>query len=181
MLRDERRFDTLALIGMDAVAVEKFNFLPGCGSPSLDEVAMVRIDSKLTLRADHLDRQRIEEFVGEDDHGNGCGFTISMDVATRLGMITPKSRHIISEVFIGRAQRRLTCFNVFAKSAFETLLECGRAFDQRIMQSVEEFREFLSRPVEHVLRKQAASRPKLQKHNLFRRPKHAPHLLKLAC
>ena len=55
---------------MHAIAVEEFQFFDGGGSPGFNEAAALKGDPQFTLRAENLDRERVEEFVGEDDEWN---------------------------------------------------------------------------------------------------------------
>src|SRR5580698_8579904 len=64
---DAGGFDALSIFGMDAVVIEKFEIGSRRGNPGFDETSVFLCDSQFALRTDHLNRQRVEEFVGEDD------------------------------------------------------------------------------------------------------------------
>ncbi len=69
-LRDQGSFDSLSGFGMHAVAVEELQCLGRCGLPGFNQSSVFFRDAQLALRAENLDRQRVEEFVGEDDDGD---------------------------------------------------------------------------------------------------------------
>ena len=61
------RFDALAFLGMNAVAVKKFDFSGGRSGEGLDETAVLEANAHRATMIDHFDRQSVEELVAEDD------------------------------------------------------------------------------------------------------------------
>src|SRR5580658_2197753 len=67
LLRDDWYFDALAGFGMDAVAIEKFQFFGERREPSLMQPIIFEGDVEFAARVENLDGKSIEEFVGEDN------------------------------------------------------------------------------------------------------------------
>src|SRR5271169_3449112 len=101
-----------------------------------------------------LDRQRVEKLVAEDDD------VLSRSRSSGLERI----EHI-----------RLPCRNVITQPLLQSLSQMGRLLHQRITQRVRELGKLLSRPVQHIARKQSATRAELDEINPLWRIKPAPH------
>src|SRR5208282_75448 len=69
-LRDQGSFDSLCGVGMDAVAVQELQGLGGWRMPGFTKSSTLLGNMQLALRAEHFNRQRVEEFVGENDDRN---------------------------------------------------------------------------------------------------------------
>ena len=69
-IREQWNFDAFSRLGMDSVAIEKFQFFRRGRDPGFDEAAVFRGNAKRSLLAENLDRKRVKEFVGENDDRN---------------------------------------------------------------------------------------------------------------
>ncbi len=87
ILREDGHFDALAGFGMDAVAVEEFEFFGERRKPGFVQAIVFERDVELAGSAENLDGKGIEEFVGEDDQRSfGC------ESATNAGSVPSCAR-----------------------------------------------------------------------------------------
>ena len=95
---------------------------------------------------------------------------------TMVGM----SRLGASSEGIERAEFCFSGFEVTAQGFFDSLAQGGRAFHQNVAQGAKEIRKLLFRPVEHVLREQAAAGAEFDQFDLLGRAQGSPHFVELA-
>ena len=69
-MREQRDLDALSWLGMNSVAVKKFQFFSRRRDPDFDEAAVFGGNAKRSLSAENLHRKRVEEFIGENDDRN---------------------------------------------------------------------------------------------------------------
>ena len=73
-----------------------------------------------------------------------------------------------SQCCFGRKERCLARFEMTTQCLVHPLSQCGRAFDENIVQGAKEIWKLLFRPVEHVLREKSAPRTKFLQTDLRR-------------
>src|SRR5271165_1647791 len=156
--RRKRRLDPFPFFRMNAVAIQEL--VLGCRRryEALDEPPVFEADPQSTAIVHHLDRKRVEEFVAEDD-----------DVLT-----SARRRRL------DRLQNlRLPHRDVFRQPFVQASSQMGRLLNQRTVQRTGEFGKLFRRPVQHIARKQPASRTKFDYINSLGRIERAPHLFEL--
>src|SRR5580704_8502355 len=72
-LRDQGSFDSLSGFGINAVTVEKLHSFGRCGVPGFKQSSIFLRDAQLALRREHVNRERVKEFVGKNDDGDFKG------------------------------------------------------------------------------------------------------------
>ena len=174
-------FDALARFGMDAVAVEKFQFFGERREPGFAQAIVFERDVEFTLRAENFHGQSVEEFVGEDDEGN-FGSQCAAHVCVRrqrsgLGRL----RAPIAEA-LGRlcSYVRSAGIKVLAQGFLEFGSQRGRRFLQRVSERREEVVEFLVAPIQHIAGEQSAPGAKFENLDFSGAVECSPYLVKLA-
>jgi hypothetical protein len=130
LLCEERHFDPLPYFRMHGIAVKKFKLLRRRRCPSLDEASAAHVYAKRSWRADNLDGQGIEEFVGEDDRGNvrvggnvgACGprrESLSLGFGPSTHVLGERTRSFcasrrVADTVIVMAQHSLSCVEMAA-------------------------------------------------------------------
>ena len=160
-LRRERNFNTFALFGMNRVSIQKFQLLRRRLRPGFHKTLVMSIDAQGAVGTENLDRQRVEEFVGEDN---------DRSVANR-SFVRILRMHITKLSF--------SAFKISCQRHFHSPPQCSRTLDQNVAQSAKEIRKLLFRPVQHILRKQPAAGAEFHQFNLAGGAQHSPHLLEL--
>src|ERR1700722_20540236 len=127
--------------------IDKFRFFCRNLRPGLDESVVDRINTKGTFSAKCIHRQRVEEFVGEDNGG------------------APVYRVSSGEVC---AELCLAGIEIISKSCLHTAAQGWRAFNKNISHRRKKLRQFLLSPAENILRKKAATGAELHKFDLLR-------------
>ena len=79
MLREDGYFDALICFGMDAVAVEEFQFFGERRKPGLVQAIVFERDVEFAGSPENFNREGVEEFVGEDNQGR-VGWKAAMNV-----------------------------------------------------------------------------------------------------
>src|SRR5580693_2258808 len=138
---------------MDRITVDKFQFPGGWLRPAFGESAVARIDAQGSFSAEDFDRERVEEFVGEDDGRNVA--------AGRLVEFSSSG------------------FEMISQSLFDPLAQGGRTFEEDIAQGAIEVRKLLFRPVKNVLCKQASAGAEFEQFDSPRRTQGSPHFVEL--
>src|SRR5579864_5831218 len=138
---------------MNRVAIEEFKLFGRRWSPRLDQPSTFCVDPERALGTDNLHRKGIKELIGEYDLRR-----IRTVAGTQFG-------------FSG--------FEVAAESDLNPFPQGSRLLVQHITQSPKEIREFSLRPIEHILREQAAAGTEFSERDLFRRSQQAPHFFEL--
>ncbi len=145
ILREDGHFDALTRFGMDAVAVEEFQLFGERRKPGFVQAIVFERDVELAGSAENLDREGVEEFVGEDDQRSfGCESAMnagSRRAVARLGRArapVPTRAGLCSSGTVG-----LPSANVFAQIVLQFRSQRGRRFLQRVREGGEEVGEFL--------------------------------------
>ena len=68
--RRERNLDAFARLGMNAVAIDVVELFGRWRNKLLDESSLLLRHAHRTAMIDNVHRQRVEEFVGEEDEGD---------------------------------------------------------------------------------------------------------------
>jgi hypothetical protein len=162
VLRGEWYLDTFACRGMDAVAVEEFEFFGGWRKPGFVQAIVFESEVELAFGAEDLDGEGVEEFVGEDDERS-----LGSESAARSG---------------GSSLRNCSSagIKVVTHGLPELGSQCGRSLLQRVSEHGEEVGEFLIGPVEDVAGKESAAGAKFQDFKLRRAVECLPHFVELA-
>ncbi len=165
ILRNCGDFDALAGLGMDAVAIEEFQFLGQRWKPDFVQAIVSERNVKFAVGAENLDGKGIEEFVGKHDHGCvGPGVLVRPGRA-KLGLVGQNFRSPRIKMLV--------------QGFLELCSQCRRRFLQRISKSAKELRKFLVRPIEYVSGEQATAGAEFEDFDLRRTVERSPYFLKL--
>src|SRR5579864_2303322 len=138
---------------MNRVAIEEFKLFGRRWSPRLDQPSTFCVDPERALGTDNLHRKGIKKLIGEND-------------LRRMGVVAG-------------TQFGFAGFEVAAESDLNPFPQGSRLLVQHITQSPKEVREFSLRPIQHILREQAAAGTEFSERDLFRRSQQAPHFFEL--
>jgi len=179
ILREDGHFDAVIIIninaftgfGMDAVAVEEFQFFGERREPSFAQAIVFESDVEFAVRAENLDRQSVKKFVGEDNQGS-VGWKAAMDV--RGCRASPGWAGEGTCPYVSSAGIKM-----LAQSFLEFRSQCGRSLLQRVSEGGKEIVEFLVRPIEHIAREQAAAGAEFEDFDFSGAIERLPYFVKL--
>ena len=66
-------FNAFSVFRVNAVAIKVFEIFRRSRDPGLNQEALILCDPQFAFGAEHFDRQRVKEFVGENDCGDAGG------------------------------------------------------------------------------------------------------------
>ena len=152
-----RHFNALAGFGMDAVAIEKFQFLGARREPGFVQAMVIEGEVEFTLRAENFDGKGVEEFVGEEDQGR-FGSESAVESATAEQGSAGQAGAPFASAGQALPLREL-CRNPGARAEFLAVSRGARAtiLLQGVGYGSEEVGEFLVRPIEHIAGEQATA------------------------
>src|SRR6267378_2107214 len=142
ILREEEHFDPLTGFGMNAVAVEEFQFFVQRREPGLAQAIVFEREVKFAVNPEDLHRESVEEFVGEDNQGR-AGYEATMNRGPFLWRFPGDYRFAAGEVIL--------------ESILQFGLQRGRRFLQGIRKAGEEVGGFPVGPIQHIASEQTAT------------------------
>ncbi len=142
----QRHFDAFAGFGMDAVAVEKFQFFGERREPDFMQTIIFERDVEFALRAENLDGKSVEEFVGEDNERHIADESAANTLAS-LGWTNECVRPYVS----------FARLDMLAQGFVQFRSQRGRRFLQSVSERCEKVGELLVRPIEHIAGEEAAA------------------------
>src|SRR4029077_13771880 len=165
ILREDGHFDALAGFGMNAVAVEEFQFFVKRRKPGFTHTIVFERDVEFAGSSKNFHGQSIEEFVGEDNQGR-VRWEATMNHGLFLRRLLGDYRFAASEVIL--------------ESILQFCAQRGRRFLQGISEAGEEVVEFLAGPIEHIAREQTTPGAEFEDFDFGRPIERLPRLVKLS-